>query len=79
MNHYPKNNPFPYMKAADLYVQPSRSEGYSLSILEARVLACPIVATYPAAGEQLEDGITGTLCAVNPGDITEAILKHLNK
>ena len=57
-----RNNPFPYMTEADLYVQPSRTEGYSLSILEARVLACPTVATYGAAGEQLEDGINGTLC-----------------
>lgn len=74
----PKNNPFPYMKVADLYVQPSRSEGYSLSILEARVLACPVVATYPAAGEQLEDGVNGTLCDPNAASVAQAVLKHLN-
>lgn len=72
-----KKNPFPYMKAADLYVQPSRSEGYSLSILEARVLACPTVATYAAAGEQLEDGVTGTLCDANSDAICAGIMKHL--
>ncbi len=72
-----RNNPFPYMTEADLYVQPSRSEGYSLSILEARVLACPTVATYGAAGEQLEDGINGTLCDADVGSLTEAIMRHL--
>lgn len=72
-----KSNPFPYMKAADLYIQPSRSEGYSLSILEARVLACPIVATFAAAGEQLNNGVTGTLCGTSAADISKAIVKHL--
>ena len=73
-----RNNPFPYMKAADLYVQPSRSEGYSLSVLEARVLACPTVATYAAAGEQMVDGVTGTLCDATADSIAEGILKHLS-
>ena len=72
-----KKNPFPYMKAADLYVQPSRTEGYSLSILEARVLACPTVATFSAAGEQMIDGETATLCEANAESIAAAICKHL--
>ena len=72
-----RKNPFPYMKAADLYVQPSRSEGYSLSILEARVLACPTVATYAAAAEQMTDGYTGTLCDADADAISTAIIKHL--
>lgn len=72
-----RNNPFPYMTEADLYVQPSRTEGYSLSILEARVLACPTVATYGAAGEQLEDGINGTLCDADAESLTKAIIRHL--
>lgn len=72
-----RNNPFPYMTGADLYVQPSRTEGYSLSILEARVLACPTVATYGAAGEQLEDGINGTLCDADAESLAEAITRHL--
>ena len=72
-----KKNPFPYMKAADLYVQPSRSEGYSLSILEARVLACPTVATFAAAGEQMTDGVTATLCQADVESLAAAIIKHL--
>lgn len=72
-----RNNPFPYMMEADLYVQPSRTEGYSLSILEARVLACPTVATYGAAGEQLNDGVNGTLCEADAQSLTNAITRHL--
>lgn len=74
-----RNNPFPYMKAADLYVQPSRTEGYSLSILEARVLACPTVATYAAAEEQMINNETGTLCNATSDDIAECIIKHLEE
>lgn len=81
VNHFhligAKKNPFPYMKAADLYVQPSRTEGYSLSILEARVLACPTVATFSAAGEQMIDGETATLCKANAESLATAICKHL--
>lgn len=71
-------NPFGYMKEADLYVQPSRTEGYSLSILEARALACPIVATYGAGEEQLVDGETGTLCEATVESLVLAIKKHLD-
>ena len=72
-----KSNPFPYMQAAALYVQPSRSEGYSLSVLEARVLACPVVATYAAAEEQLTDGVSGTLCETSAEAIAAAVARHL--
>lgn len=40
-----RGNPYPYMKQADLYVQPSRSESYGLTIAEAMVLGKPIVST----------------------------------
>lgn len=76
--HGVSHNPFPYMKAADLYVQPSRTEGYSLSILEARVLGCPTVATRGAAEEQITDGVTGTLCDPTADSIRDAILRHLH-
>lgn len=40
-----KNNPYPYIKCADLYVQPSRVESYGLTITEAMVLEKPIIST----------------------------------
>lgn len=38
-------NPYPYFKAANLYVQTSRHEGFGLSIAEARMLNLPVVTT----------------------------------
>ena len=45
--------------------------------LEARVLACPTVATFAAAGEQMTDGVTATLCQADVESLAAAIIKHL--
>lgn len=70
-------NPYPYIARADLYVQPSRFEGHCVTVLEARVLGKPIVATDAAASEQLTDGVDGTLCAPEAQSLYQAIKKHL--
>lgn len=69
-----QSNPYPYLRMADIYVQPSRFEGHSVTILEARVLAKPIVATHAAAREQLTNGLDGLLCESTPEAIAAAIL-----
>ena len=57
-----KQNPYPYIKACDLYVQPSRYEGYCLTVAEARVFNRPIVASdFDGAREQLQDGALGVI------------------
>lgn len=68
-----RSNPYPYIKKADLYVQPSRFEGHSLSVMEARILGCPIAATYNAAREQIQCGTTGMLCNAAPVDIADTV------
>ena len=68
-----KNNPYPYMKKCDLFIQPSLFEGYSLSIMEAKILGTPILATYAAAGNQIENGVDGFLCDTN----TESVYKNI--
>ena len=40
-----KNNPLPYVKCSDIYVQPSRTEGYCTTTNEAKVLGKPIITT----------------------------------
>ena len=70
-----KNNPYPYMKKCDLFIQPSLFEGYSLSIMEAKILGTPILATYAAAGTQIKNGIDGFLCDTNTVSVYENILK----
>lgn len=70
-----KNNPYPYIKNCDLFIQPSLFEGYSLSIMEAKILGIPILATYAAAGNQIENGVDGFLCDTNTTSVYENILK----
>ena len=70
-----KNNPYPYMKECDLFIQPSLFEGYSLSIMEAKILGIPILATYAAAGNQIQNGVDGFLCDTNTTSVYENILR----
>ena len=69
-----RQNPYPYMKACDIYLQPSRHEGKPIAVEEAKILQKPIVVTdYSSAREQMagypiyeiaeisEDGIYGGL------------------
>ena len=67
------------MNAADLYVQPSRSEALAFAVLEAMALRLPVVAT-PVGGiaEVVEDGVTGFLARRPSAEaIAEAIERAL--
>ena len=69
-----KRNPFPYIKACDIYVQPSRIEAYSIALREAQVLQKVVVATKTiGATGGIVDGVTGCLCTINDVAISEAI------
>ena len=57
-----KNNPYPYIKACDFYVQPSRYEGKSVTVREAQMLYKPVIITdYPTAKSQIQNGIDGVI------------------
>ena len=57
-----KENPYPYIKACDIYVQPSRYEGKSVTVREAQLLGKPVAVTaYPTASSQINDGIDGII------------------
>lgn len=57
-----KENPYPYIKACDIYVQPSRYEGKSITVREAQILCKPVVVTnYPTAKSQINDGVDGVI------------------
>ena len=68
------------LSALDLFVSPSRSEPFGLSIVEAMACGAPVVATKSeGACEILDDGVTGLL--VPPGDheaLAEAICALLD-
>ena len=57
-----RSNPYPYIKACDIYVQPSRYEGKSVTVREAQMLCKPLVVTnYPTAPSQIRSGIDGVI------------------
>ena len=57
-----KDNPYPYMKACDIYVQPSRYEGKAVTVREAQILAKPVIITdFPTSQSQLTDGFDGII------------------
>ena len=57
-----KENPYPYIKACDIYVQPSRYEGKSVTVREAQILCKPVIVTdYPTAKSQIKDGVDGVI------------------
>ena len=71
-----KINPYPYMKACDIYVQTSLFEGLGLTVIEAAILQKPIVCTnFPTAYNILKDNETGLIAEMNPNAIAEQIEK----
>ncbi|MBO1512362.1 glycosyltransferase [Metabacillus bambusae] len=71
-----KINPYPYMKACDLYVQPSRYEGKAVTVTEAKILKKPIIITaYPTAKSQLINGVEGIICNLSVEGLSTTIEK----
>ena len=58
-----KDNPYPYIRMADLVVVTSINESQPMVILESLTLSRPVVSTgYPSAIEILKDGKYGYIC-----------------
>ena len=74
-----KSNPYPWMQACDIYVQPSRYEGHSVTVREAQILGKPVIITnYPTAKSQVLDGADGIICGMDNQSIAEAIYTLAN-
>lgn len=72
-----KENPYPYMKACDFYVQPSRFEGMPMTVLEAVTLGKPVIITdFPTARSVV--GNNGSITIV-PFDNTDCATAIANK
>lgn len=57
-----KDNPYPYIKACDVYIQPSRYEGKCVAVREAQIFNKPVIITnYATAPAQLKDGYDGII------------------
>lgn len=71
-----RTNPYPYIAACDIYVQPSRYEGKSITVREAQILCKPVVATaYPTAPSQIRDRVDGIIVPLEPVACAEALYK----
>lgn len=74
-----RTNPYPYIKACDIYVQPSRYEGKSITVREAQILCKPVIITnYPSAQSQVIDGKDGIICDMDNESVAEAIIGLIN-
>lgn len=76
-----RSNPYPYIKACDIYAQPSRYEGKSVTVREAQMLCKPVVITdYPTAKSQIKHGVDGIIVPLdNEGcanGMADFILNH---
>lgn len=74
-----RSNPYPYMKAADFLVVPSRFEGFSTVVTEALILGKTVVTT-PCSGmrEQLGDSEYGLITEDSADGIYSGIKKMLD-
>lgn len=62
-----RDNPYPWFRHADLFVLPSRYEGFPNVVLEALALGTPVVAFACPGGSAVVDGVNGWL--VPPEDV----------
>lgn len=70
-----QDNPYPYIKNCDIYVQPSYEEAHPLSIIEAQILGKTIVSTATVGGLSIiNDGENGLIADIN----AESIAKKIN-
>lgn len=74
-----KENPYPYIKGCDIYVQTSLFEGRCLSITEAKILQKPIISTnFEAIYDQITNGENGIIVEKNEKAICDGIIKLLD-
>lgn len=73
-----KTNPYPYIKACDIYVQPSRYEGKSVTVREAQILCKPVIVTnYTTAPSQIKDGIDGIIVPMDNMKCADGIVDFI--
>ena len=73
-----KSNPYPYIKACEIYVQPSRYEGKSVTVREAQILCKPVIVTnYTTAPSQIKNGIDGVIVPMENAKCADGIVDFI--
>ena len=73
-----KTNPYPYIKACDLYAQPSIYEGKSVTVREAQMLCKPVVITdYPTAKSQITSGVDGVIVSLDEEETAKEMVSFI--
>ena len=71
-------NPYPYFKACDIYVQPSRYEGNPVTVHEALVLGKPVVVTaFPTARDVIQDGVNGIIVPMDNEGCANGLVRFI--
>ena len=74
-----RGNPYPYMKKCDIYVQPSRYEGFGLTVIEAKILKKLIICSnFNTVNELIENEVSGIIAGMSEIDLYNAINRIIN-
>ena len=75
----PTNNPYDYIRAADICVYPSKFEGKSVVIEETKIINKPIVVTnFSTVSNQIDNMKSGIIVEMNGYAVYEAIKKLID-
>jgi len=73
-----QENPYPWIKNADLFIMTSESEAQPMSINEALILGIPIVTTdFPSSREVVLDGYNGLIVSNNATGVYKGIKEYI--
>ena len=71
-----RENPYPYIKKADVFLHLSKFEGYGIAIAEARILKkCIVLNDFTTASSHIKNGFDGVITSLNPNEIATEIEK----
>lgn len=75
-----KTNPYPYISACDLYIQPSKAEAFGNTISEALILKKPVISTDTAGGKHILQNFNCGILVNNPTkEIPDIIMSFANR
>ncbi|MEA5017689.1 MAG: glycosyltransferase [Erysipelotrichaceae bacterium] len=71
-----KNNPYPFLKVADVFFHPSKGEGKSIAVDEAKLMSVPVLITsYPSVTDQITNGYNGIIVDISETALIDGIIE----